>query len=130
MKPNHARPIPALDAAWIHARLAEACDACRKQPASEAYDYARAFQHIHLHPPKPTPPMVRARFASQTGHAAFSEGCQKCWRENDHNEGREYALRYVVKHLQAARSWDALQTTLCDLEFIEAECVAGITNEL
>jgi len=43
---------------------------------------------------------------------------------------RNYALRFVLRHLQQAERWDEVQGLLTDLRFLEAKTQAGLVFEL
>ena len=43
---------------------------------------------------------------------------------------RIFAVRHYCSHLVASQRWGELRTTLTDLEFIEAKCLAGLAYEL
>jgi WD40 repeat protein len=52
------------------------------------------------------------------------------WAELPAGYARLYALRFGPAHLMAARQWDAVETLLTDLEFLEAKTEAGLIFDL
>ena len=45
-------------------------------------------------------------------------------------EKRQYTLQALPSHLIAGGMWKQLELMLCDLEFIEAKCAAGMAYDL
>ncbi|GEM_PF-1515570 len=64
----------------------------------------------------------------QDSHRLLAEGCGK-WQELV-GETRQYAVRHLVSHLVAGKQWDGVEKRLCDLEFLEAKCAAGLAFAL
>jgi WD40 repeat protein len=50
-----------------------------------------------------------------------------CWREFQSGSGTmsDYARRYLIRHLAADKRWDALESVLLDLPYLEARAEAG-----
>jgi WD40 repeat protein len=59
----------------------------------------------------------------------LAEYCLR-WAELPAGYARLYALRFGPAHLMAAGQWDALETLLTDMDFLEAKTGAGLAFEL
>ena len=59
----------------------------------------------------------------------LAEYCLR-WAELPAGYARLYALRFGPAHLMATGQWDAVETLLTDLEFLEAKTEAGMVFEL
>ncbi len=66
--------------------------------------------------------------AAEEGHRRLAHAC---WQEYARASGMSpYTLAYLPRHLRESASWDALETVLTDIRFIEAKCRAGMTYHL
>ncbi|HET6977948.1 MAG TPA: NACHT domain-containing protein [Pyrinomonadaceae bacterium] len=82
-------------------------------------------RYLAIHEKKKTSQVFRrtnqqvARFFRQLAHT------KSHW-----NSEQRRALSEIVYHQTQAESWDEVENTLCDLDFVAAKCRAGMTYEL
>ncbi|MGA1869176.1 MAG: WD40 repeat domain-containing protein [bacterium] len=50
--------------------------------------------------------------------------------ENRYKKFNNYGLKHIIGHLIDSGNWDKVQKFLCDLNFIEAKCAAGMIYDL